>query len=105
LRDLLAGHPQAASLQAEASSCRALVLWSATKVSRLSAAVQATGLDYERLRERLDPRYRRPVRFGQGLLFLGVLGTGLIVLDAIDLSVALPGVNRSFPRSPPPLSG
>lgn len=97
LRDLLAGHPQAASLQAEASSCRALVLWSAAKASRLSTALQATRLDYERLRERLDPRCRRPVRFGQGLLFLGVLGTGLTVLDAIDLSVALPGVKSVLP--------
>jgi hypothetical protein len=96
LHELLASHPEAASLQAEAAYCRALVMCSGIKTDRKHAAVQAAQLGYERLRHRLDPRHRRPVHLEQGLLLLGVLGVGLTVLDVIELGPLLPGVRSTL---------
>jgi hypothetical protein len=97
LHELLASHPQAASLQAEAANRRALVMCSGIKAGRELAADQAAGLGYERLQRQLDPRHRRPVHMGQGLLLLGVLAAGLTVLDAIELGPLLPGVRSVLP--------
>jgi hypothetical protein len=84
--ELLTGHPEAASLQAEASNCQALARGSAGYASRAFQAAQAARLGYEELRHRLDPRRVRTVNFGAGLLALILLGAGLTVLDAADLS-------------------
>jgi hypothetical protein len=83
--ELLTGHPEAASLHAEASHCQALARSSAANASRAFAAEQAARLGYEELRHRLDPRCQRTFHFGAGLVILAVLGTGLGVLDVIEL--------------------
>ena len=70
---------------------------SGVKADREFAAVQEARLGYERLRRRLDPRHRRPVHLGQGLLLIGVLAAGLTVLDAIELGPLLPGVKSVLP--------
>jgi len=84
--ELLANHPEAASLLAEAGHCRALAVCS-TAITRLKlAAVQAARLAYEELRHRLEPRKRHPVDFGVGLLLVLVLSGGLAMLNLIELS-------------------
>jgi hypothetical protein len=83
--ELLTGHPEAASLIAEASHRRALVRSSATKAGQAFATAQAARLRYEELRHRLDPRLRRTIGFGVGLAVLILLGTGLTLLDVIEL--------------------
>lgn len=87
--ELLTAHPEAASLQAEASHCRALARSSAVYVRRAFDAAQATRLGYEELRHRLDPRRIRTVGFGAGLLGLIPLGAGLTLLDAAELGGVL----------------
>lgn len=84
--ELLTDHPEAPSLQAEASHCQALARDSAVYASRAFAAAQAARLAYEELRHRLDPRRLRTVDFGAGLLSLALLGTWLTLLDVIELS-------------------
>lgn len=87
--ELLANHPEAASLLAEAGHCRALAVCS-TAISRLKlAAVQAARLTYEELRHRLEPRWCHSVDFGAGLLLVLVLSGGLAVLNLIELSGVL----------------
>ena len=86
--ELLARHPEAASLQGEASHRQALAVCSAALVGRLFTEAQAARLGYDELRHRLDSRRRHPVHFGVGLLLLAVLGAGLTMLDAIELGGA-----------------
>jgi len=94
--ELLANHPEAASLLAEASHCRALAVCSAAYTRLKSAAVQAARLAYEQLRQRLEPRRGHPVHFGAGSLLVLMLGAGLAMLNLIELSGLLGG-----PRSVP----
>jgi hypothetical protein len=84
--ELLETHPEAASLLAEASHCRALAVCSAAITRLKLAAVQAARLAYEELRHRLEPRRRHPINFAVGLLLLLVLGAGLAMLDVIEFS-------------------
>lgn len=84
--ELLTGHPEAASLQGEASHRQALAVCSAALVGRLFTVAQAARLGYDELGHRLDARRRHPVHFGVGLLLLAVLGAGLTMLDAFELS-------------------
>ncbi len=84
--ELLETHPEAASLLAEASHCRALAVCSAAITRLKFAAVQAARLAYEELRHRLEPRRRHPINFAVGLLLVLVLGAGLTMLDVIELS-------------------
>jgi hypothetical protein len=84
--ELLTRHPEAASLQAEASHRRALARSSAANVSGTFAAAQATRLGYEELRHRLDPRRLRTVNFAAGVLVLVLLGAGVALLDNIQLN-------------------
>jgi hypothetical protein len=79
LKELLSSHPEAASLLAEASRCRALARSSAASAARESAAAQAARLGYEELWHRLDPHHRRTVPFGAGLVVLVVLVVGIFV--------------------------
>lgn len=95
--ELLTGHPEAASLQAEASHCQALARDSAGHASRTFHAAQAARLGYEELRHRLDPRCVRTVNFGAGLLALILLGAGLTLLDAAELSGVLGPVRSILP--------
>ncbi len=74
LDELLTSHPEAASLLAEASHCHALASSSAANVGQAFTAAQAARLSYEELRHRLDPRRRRTIHFGAGLILLIVLG-------------------------------
>jgi hypothetical protein len=97
LRELLTSHPEAASLQGEASHRQALARESAAKVTRRFAAAQAARLYYEELRHRLDPRRRRTVHFGLGMLVLLVLGTELTMLEVIELSGLLGGLRALLP--------
>lgn len=83
---LLTRHPEAASLQAEANHCRALARNSAANVGQAFAAQQAARLAYEELRHQFDPRRRRTVPFGAGLLAIALLGTGLALTDFVELS-------------------
>ncbi len=66
--ELLTSHPEAESLLAEASHCRALAVCSAVFTRVKFATAQAARLAYEELRHRLEPRRRHPVHFGVGLL-------------------------------------
>ena len=82
---LLTGHPEAATLLAEASHRRALARISVAHADQAFATAQAARLGYEELRHRLDPRLRRTVGFGVGLVALVLLGAGLTLLDVIEL--------------------
>jgi hypothetical protein len=95
--ELLTGHPEAVSLQAEASHCRALARSSAACASRAFDAAQAARLGYEELRHRLDPRHVRTIGLVTGLLTLTLVGVGLTLLDAIELSVVLGPVRSVLP--------
>jgi hypothetical protein len=90
---LLASHPEAASLQAEATHCQALARGSVVRTGRALAMAQAARLAYEELRHRLDPRRHRAVGFGTGSLILALLGAGLTLLNAIELSAQPGGTN------------
>jgi hypothetical protein len=90
--ELLATHCEAQSLLAEASHCQALVVCSAVITQVKSAAARAGRLEYEELRHRLEPRRRRPVNFGVGLLLLLIVSAGLALLVLIELSGLLDGV-------------
>ena len=83
--ELLTGHPEAASLLAEASHRRALARSSAAAVRRAFAMAHGARLHYEVLRHRLDPRARRTIGFATGLAVLVLMGAGLTLLDAIEL--------------------
>jgi hypothetical protein len=87
--ELLTGHPEAVSLQAEASHCRALARSSAACASQAFDAAQAARLGYEELRHRLDPRRVRTIGLTAGLPTLNLVGAGLTLLDAIELGVVL----------------
>jgi hypothetical protein len=95
--ELLTSHPEAESLLAEASHCRALAVCSAAFTRMKFVAAQAARLACEELRHRLEPRRRHPVHFGVGLLLLLVLSAGLALLVLIELSGWLGG-----PRAAPP---
>ena len=95
--ELLEGHPEAASLLAEASHCRALAVDSAAITRLKFAAVQAARLTYEELRHRLEPRRRHPINFAVGLLLLLVLSAGLAMLDLIELGGLLGGPRSVLP--------
>ena len=90
--ELLANHPEAASLLAKASHWLALAACSAACTRRRSAAVQAARLAYEQLGHRFRPRRGHPVNFVVGALLLLVLSAGLVTLDVIEL-----GGPRSVP--------
>jgi len=92
--ELLAAHLEAASMQAEASHCRAVARVAAANVARKFSAAQAARLAYDERRHRLDPRRMRTVDFAVGLLILTLLGAGLAVLDFFELSGA-PGVTAT----------
>jgi hypothetical protein len=99
--ELLAGHPEAASLQAEASHCQALARSSAARAGQAFAAAQAARLGYEEERHRLDPRRRHTVDLGAGSLILAFLGAGLTLLNAIELTGPL---DRTGPVLPAPVA-
>lgn len=92
LSDLLTGHPEAASLLAEACHRVALARTSAARAVQAFAAANAARLRYEELKHRLDPRRLRPVPFGVGLVLIVVLGAELTMLNAIELSGLLEGI-------------
>ncbi len=83
--ELLLNHPEAASLLARATHWRSLAVWSAGVARRKFAAAQAARLAYEELGYLLEPRRRHPVNLVVGLLFLLVLGAGLVMLDLVEL--------------------
>jgi hypothetical protein len=87
---LLDGHPQAPVLLAEACHCRALAACSTADAEFRFRAAKVALLGYEELRHRLDPRRRRPVDFGAGLLGLLVIAAALAALNLAELS-GLPG--------------
>lgn len=94
---LLAGHPEAVSLQAEASHCRALARSSAAYAAQAFEDAQAARLGYEELRHRLDPRRARTIGLAAGLLVLILLGAGLALLDDFELSGVLGPVRSVLP--------
>ena len=95
--ELLTRHPEAASLQAEASHRGALARSSAANVRGTFAVAQAARLGYEELRHRLDPRRLRTVNFAAGLLVLVLLSAGLTLLDIIQLSGLLGRTDSVLP--------
>lgn len=88
---ILTGHPEARSLLAEASHCRALAGQSQAAVTQACGAMTAARLRYEELGHRLDPRRQRPLHFCGGLVLVSAIGTGLAVASWIDLSGPLSG--------------
>lgn len=94
--ELLLRHPEAASLQAEASHCRALARSSGAHASHASDAAQAARFGYEELRHRLDPRRVRVVGFGAGLLVLIPVGAGLGLFDYAELGGVLSPVGSAL---------
>ncbi len=95
--ELLTNHPEAASLLAEASHCRALAVCSATTTRLKFAAAQTARLAYEELRHRLEPRRSHPIHFAVGLLLLLVLSAGLAMLNLIELSGLLGRLGSVLP--------
>ena len=89
LGELLASHPEAPSLLAEASHRQALAEHSAAMAGQAFGATQAARVCYEELRHRLDPRGRRPVHFGAGLVLLAVITAALALLNSVELVTAL----------------
>ena len=83
--ELLTGHPEAASLLAEASHRWALARSSAAAVRQAFAMAHGARLHYETLRHRLDPRVRRAVGFGAGVVVLALLAAGMTLLDVIEV--------------------
>jgi len=90
--ELLTGHPEAASFLAEAIHCQALAQSSSANVGQEFAAAESARLHYEALRRKLDPRRRRTIHFGAGVLLLLVLGADLTMLNGIEFSGLLGGV-------------
>ena len=90
LSELLASHPEAPSLLAEASHRQTLAAQSEAAAGRAFAGAQAARVCYEELRHRLDPRGHRPMHFGSGLALLAAMAAILAVLDGIELSTVLP---------------
>ena len=97
---LLLEHQEAAALLGEARLRRALAECSAADTGFRFRAAQAARLRYEEVRHRDDPRRRRPVDFGTGLLALLVFAAGFAVLDFVELSGLLSG----FAAVPPALA-
>ena len=89
---LLTGHPEAASLLAEAIHYQELARSSSANVGQKFAAAETVRLHYEELRHKLDPRRRRTIHFGAGLLPVLVLGACLTMLNGIEFSWLLGGV-------------
>ncbi len=89
--ELLANHPEAASLLADASHCRALAVCSVAYTRLKFAAVQAARLAYEQLRHRLEPRRAHPVHFDAGSLLVLMAGAGLVMLNLIEFNGLLAG--------------
>lgn len=83
--ELLTGHPEAASLLAEASHRSALARVSAAGARQAFAMAHSARIHYEALRHRLDPRLRRTVGFGAGLVVLVLLAAGMTLFDIIEL--------------------
>jgi len=94
---LLDEHPEALVLLAEAGHRRALAACSAADAGLMFRAAQAARLGYEELRHRIDPRRQRRVDFGEGLLCLLVLASGIAVLDFAELSGLLSGLTSVPP--------
>ena len=90
--ELLTGHPEAASFLVKSIHCQALARSSEANVGQEFAAAQTARLHYEELGHMLDPHCRRTIHFGAGLLLLLVLGTGLTMLNGIELSGLLGGM-------------
>ncbi|MGA3154302.1 MAG: hypothetical protein ACLPN6_13760 [Streptosporangiaceae bacterium] len=87
--DLLASHPEAAALLAEASHRQALAAHSAAAAGQTFAAEQAARLRHQELRHLLDPRRRRGIHLGAGLVLLAAAAAGLAVLDRVELGGVL----------------
>jgi hypothetical protein len=90
--ELLTGHPEAAGLLAEAIHYQELSRSSSANVGQKFAAAETVRLHYEELRHKLDPRRRRTIHFGAGLLPVVVLGACLTMLNGIEFSWLLGGV-------------
>ena len=86
---LLASHPEAASLLAEASHRRALAEHSALVTVRTFQAMQAARLGYEQLAHRLDPRHQRPTTVPAGLAILASVAAGQAVISGAELTGVL----------------
>ena len=88
--ELLTGHPEAAGL-AEAIHYQELSRSSSANVGQKFAAAETARLQYEELRHKLDPRRRRTIHFGAGLMPVVVLGACLTMLNGIEFSWLLGG--------------
>lgn len=87
--ELLACHPDAASLLSEASH-RDLLATQAEASARLATdSAREARLRFIELKHKLDPRDQRPLRAEFGLAVLFVVTVGLMTLDAMLLADAL----------------
>jgi hypothetical protein len=88
---LLATHPEAQSLFAEAGHWHILADRSAAVVRQTFTIMQAARLGYEELGHRLDPRHSRTVHFGVALTLQAAIFAVLVALNAIELTGVLAG--------------
>jgi hypothetical protein len=94
--DLLAHHPDAASLLSEASHRYALADESARVVLASGSSMLAARRRWDDLRHRIDPRGSRTLRFRPGLAALVLIAACLVILDVPTVRGAL-GANASVP--------
>jgi hypothetical protein len=89
LSALLTTHPEAPHLLAEASHRQALAAESEAAARQAFSAAQAARVGHDELRHRLDPRGRRPMHFGSGLMLVAAMGAVLALLNGVELIPAL----------------
>jgi hypothetical protein len=88
---LLATHPEAQNLFAEAGHCHVLAVQSAAVVTQTFKVMQASRLCYEELRHRLDPCRTRTIHFGVAMTLQAAIFVVLVALDAIEFTGVLTG--------------
>jgi hypothetical protein len=88
---LLATHPEAQSLLAEASHRHALAEQSSAAAGRAFIVMQAARLGYEERQHRLDPRQTRTIHCGITLALLTATFAAWVMLGAIELTGVLSG--------------
>ena len=83
---LLTGHPEARTLQSEASHWHGLAAHSAALAAAASRGADLARLRYEELRRRLDPRGHRRTRFGVACALVAAIGLVLAGLARMEVA-------------------
>jgi hypothetical protein len=88
---LLATHPEAQSLLAEASHRHALAEQSSAAAGQAFIVMQAARLGYEERQHRLDPRQTRTIHCAITVALLSAIFAAWVMLGAIELTGVLSG--------------